>query len=65
VSRRGGPLLIKAAYDSNPWDAIGLDGALQKLAHHAYGSWLLGAVAAGLLAYYAVFCAFEARYRRV
>ena len=59
-----GVFLIKAAYDYDPRDAIGLDGALQKLAHHAYGSWLLGAVAAGLLAY-AVFCAFEARYRRI
>jgi hypothetical protein len=32
--------------------------------NHSYGSWLLGIVAAGLLAY-AVFCLFEARYRKV
>jgi Domain of Unknown Function (DUF1206) len=59
-----GVFVIKAAYEYDPREAVGLDGALQKLAHHSYGSWLLGAVAVGLLAY-AVFCAFEARYRRV
>jgi hypothetical protein len=59
-----GIFLVKAAYDYNPREAIGLDGALQKLASHTYGSWLLGIVAAGLLAY-AVFCFFEARYRNV
>jgi hypothetical protein len=59
-----GIFVVKAAYDYNPREAIGLDGALQKLASHTYGSWLLGIVAAGLLAY-AVFCFFEARYRNV
>jgi hypothetical protein len=55
---------IKAAVDYNPRDAIGLDGALQKLAHETYGEWLLGLTAVGLLAY-AIFCLVEARYRRV
>jgi hypothetical protein len=59
-----GIFVVKAAYDYNPREAIGLDGALQKLASQSYGSWLLGIVAAGLLAY-AVFCFFEARYREV
>jgi hypothetical protein len=59
-----GIFLIKAAHDYNAREAIGLDGALQKLANHSYGSWLLGIGAAGLLAY-AVFCLFEARYRKV
>ena len=59
-----GIFLIKAANDYNAREAIGLDGALQKLATHSYGSWLLGIGAAGLLAY-AVFCLFEARYRKV
>jgi len=59
-----GIFVVKAAYDYNPREAIGLDGALQKLASQGYGSWLLGIVAAGLLAY-AVFCFFEARYREV
>ena len=56
--------LIKAAYDYKANEAIGLDGALAKLYNGAYGSWLLGAVALGLLA----FCSFslvEARYRRI
>jgi hypothetical protein len=59
-----GIFVVKAAYDYDPREAIGLDGALQKLASQSYGSWLLGIVAAGLLAY-AVFCFFEARYREV
>jgi hypothetical protein len=59
-----GAFFIKAALEYNPRDAIGLDGALQKLAHQAYGEWLLGLVAVGLLAY-AIFCVVEARYRRV
>jgi hypothetical protein len=59
-----GIFLVKAAYDYSPREAIGLDGALQKLVNHSYGSWLLGIVGAGLLAY-AVFCLFEARYRQV
>jgi hypothetical protein len=59
-----GIFLVKAAHDYSPREAISLDGALQKLVNHSYGSWLLGIVAAGLLAY-AVFCLFEARYRRV
>ena len=59
-----GIFLVKAAHDYNAREAIGLDGALQKLANHSYGSWLLGIGAACLLAY-AVFCLFEARYRKV
>ncbi len=59
-----GAFLVKAAVDYNPKDAIGLDGALQKLAHASYGSWLLGITAAGLLAY-GLFCFVEARLRDV
>jgi Domain of Unknown Function (DUF1206) len=59
-----GAFAVKAAVDYNPRDAIGLDGALQKLAHETYGEWLLGLTAAGLIAY-AIFCLVEARYRRV
>ena len=59
-----GIFVVKAAHDYNSREAIGLDGALQKLVNHSYGSWLLGIVGAGLLAY-AVFCLFEARYRQV
>ena len=56
--------LIKAAYDHKANEAIGLDGALGKLYNGAYGSWLLGAVAAGLIVF-AVFSLVEARYRRI
>jgi hypothetical protein len=59
-----GFFIVRAAWEYDPDDAIGLDGALAKLAHAEYGSLLLGAVAAGLLAY-ALFCLVQARYRRV
>jgi hypothetical protein len=59
-----GWFVIRAAVDYDPKKAIGLDGALQKLAHAGYGSWLLGLTAAGLVAY-AVFCFVDARYRDV
>ena len=44
--------------------AIGLDGALQKLAGAAYGPYLLGVTAAGLIAY-GLYCLVDARYRDV
>jgi hypothetical protein len=56
--------LLKAAYDYKANEAIGLDGALAKLYNGAYGSWLLGAVAAGLIAF-GCFALVEARYRRI
>jgi Domain of Unknown Function (DUF1206) len=59
-----GLFLVKSAYEYDPREAIGLDGALRKLVDGAYGQALLGALAAGVLCY-AVFCFTEARYRRV
>jgi hypothetical protein len=59
-----GGFLVKAAVDYSAQEAIGLDGALAKLYNQAYGPWLLGAVAAGLVAF-AVFSLSEARYRRI
>ena len=59
-----GGFVIKAALDYNPQDAIGLDGALQKLVNANYGQYLLGLTAAGLIAY-ALFCLVDARYRDV
>ena len=59
-----GAFLVKAAVEYDPQEAIGLDGALRKVAAQAYGAWLLGAVAVGLLAY-ALYCLVEARYRDV
>jgi hypothetical protein len=47
-------------YDAQ--DAVGLDGALARLANEPYGKALLGITAGGLLAY-GVYCLFEARYR--
>lgn len=59
-----GIFVTKAAIEFDPKEAIGLDGALQKLAGQAYGPWLLGLTAAGLIAY-ALFCLVDARYRDV
>jgi hypothetical protein len=59
-----GLFALKAALEYKPKDAIGLDGALQKLAHASYGPWLLGLTAAGLCAY-GVYCLVDARLRDV
>ena len=59
-----GIFVVKAAYEFDPQEAIGLDGALRKVADGAYGGTLLATVAAGLFCY-ALFCFVEARYRRV
>jgi len=56
--------LIRAAIDYEPNKAGGLDGALRELAHASYGPVLLGAVAAGLIAF-AVYSIADARYRKV
>jgi hypothetical protein len=56
--------LIKAAIDYDPQKAIGLDGALLKLAASSYGPALLGVVAAGL-AGFALYSIADARYRKV
>jgi Domain of Unknown Function (DUF1206) len=56
--------VIKAAIDYDPDKAIGLDGALRKLANASYGPWLLGLVAAGLVGF-AAYSVADARYRRV
>lgn len=59
-----GVFLIKAAIDFNPNKAVGLDGALAKIAHASYGPFLLGIVAAGLIAF-GVYSLSDARYRRI
>lgn len=59
-----GIFVVKAAVDYNPNDAIGLDGALQKLAQASYGPYLLGLTAAGLVCY-GLYCLVDARYRDV
>jgi hypothetical protein len=59
-----GLFLVKAAWEYDPKQAKGLDGALLELSQQPYGGLLLGAVAAGLLAY-ALYCLVQARYRRI
>jgi Domain of Unknown Function (DUF1206) len=59
-----GFFLVKAAVDYDPKTAVGLDGALAKLANQSYGSLLLGIVAAGLIAF-AIYSLSDARYRRI
>jgi hypothetical protein len=55
--------LFKAAIEFDPQDAVSLGGALSKLSHADYGSYLLAIVAAGLIAF-AVFDLFQARYHK-
>jgi hypothetical protein len=59
-----GVFLIKAAADYSSNKAVGLDGALAKLAHQSYGPFLLGVVATGLIAF-ALYSLSDARYRRI
>lgn len=59
-----GFFLVKAAIDYKADEAIGLNGALAKLYDRPYGPWLLGVVAAGLIAF-AIFSTIEAWYRRI
>jgi hypothetical protein len=59
-----GAFLIKAAVEYDPQKAVGIDGALAKLAHNSYGPYLLGLVAAGLVAF-GVYSLSDARYRRI
>jgi hypothetical protein len=59
-----GALLVMAAYHEDSDEARGLGGALDTLQQQAYGPWLLGAVALGLIAY-GLYLFIRARYRRI
>jgi hypothetical protein len=59
-----GFFLVRAAYQYDPQEAVGLDGALAKVLQQDYGDTLLALVAAGLIAY-GVYCFVEAWYREV
>jgi Domain of Unknown Function (DUF1206) len=59
-----GWFLLKAAYEFEAREAVGLDGALTKVLKAEYGPWLLGFVAAGLIAF-GVYSISEARYRKI
>ena len=59
-----GGFLVKAAVRYDPNEAVGVDGALQRLAAGTYGPWLLGVLAVGLFMF-GLYSLVEARYRRV
>jgi hypothetical protein len=55
--------LIRAAIKYDPKEAVGLDGALLRVAQAPYGTWLLAILAGGLFLY-GCYILVEARYRR-
>jgi hypothetical protein len=59
-----GVFLLRAAYQYDPKEAVGIDGALSEIVHTPYGPFLLGLVAAGLFAF-GLYSFVEARYREV
>lgn len=59
-----GAFVLLAAYHSDPKETRGLGGALEALQQQPLGSYMLGAMAAGLLTY-GVFMFAIARYRRI
>jgi hypothetical protein len=59
-----GAFLVRAAYQYDPKETVGIDGALAELAHASYGPFLLGLTAAGLFAF-GLYSFVEARYREV
>ncbi len=59
-----GILAIKEARYHDSDEVQGIDGALRELASQPYGAYILGVVAAGLIAY-GLYWAFNTRYRRI
>jgi hypothetical protein len=59
-----GVLAINAARHHDANEVQGFDGALRELAAQPYGSYILGLVALGLIAY-GLYWAFNVRYRRI
>jgi hypothetical protein len=59
-----GFFLVRAAWQYDPKEAVGLDGALAQVLRQDYGDTLLGLVAGGLIAF-GLYCWAEARYREV
>jgi hypothetical protein len=59
-----GFFLMKAAWEYDAKEAVGLDGALSQILQKDYGDTMLGIVSAGLIAY-GLYCFVEARYREV
>ncbi|MCM1982422.1 DUF1206 domain-containing protein [Lyngbya confervoides] len=59
-----GTFLIQAAHYSDPSKVHSSEGILQVLDQTFYGSWLLGVVALGLVAY-SIYMLIQAKYRRI
>lgn len=59
-----GGFLVKAAVRYDPRQAVGVDGALERLAARPHGPWLLALVAVGLFTF-GLYSLVEARYRRL
>lgn len=59
-----GYFFIRAAIDSNPNEAMGIDGALRVLATSYYGKMLLFIAATGVICH-GILSLYEARYRRI
>ena len=59
-----GILAINAAWHHDSNEVQGIDGALRELASQPYGTYILGGVALGLIAY-GLYWAFNVRYRRI
>jgi hypothetical protein len=59
-----GVFLVRAAYQYDPKEAVGIGGALAEVAQASYGPFLLGLTAAGLFAF-GLYSFVEARYREV
>jgi hypothetical protein len=58
-----GVFLVRAGLTHDPDQTRGLDGALREVADAAYGPWLLGLLALGLILF-GLFRALEGRYRK-
>ena len=59
-----GLFVLKAAIEFRSREAVGLDGALTRLTHHAYGTTALYVVAAGLVVF-GLYSMVDARYRKI
>jgi uncharacterized protein DUF1206 len=59
-----GFFLVRAAWQYDPKETVGLDGALAKVLQQDYGDTLLAIVSGGLIAF-GLYCYAEARYREV
>lgn len=59
-----GGFLVRAALYYNPGEAKGLEGVFDTLAQRPFGQWMMGVVAAGLIAY-GIYTLVESRYRRI